>query len=99
MQFAESFSKVPWQKFPGGMYKASTNSTLKTTTIAGKWLQDLAQQRMLEMHLMRHSTSKYVRKADRHPLPTTVQPWPNRCQVTIPTVQQPDTTASCMLRS
>jgi len=35
LQYAEQFSKVPWQTFPGGQYKASTNSTLRATTIAG----------------------------------------------------------------
>lgn len=34
-KYVEAFSKVPWQEFPGGRYKASTSKTLTATTIAG----------------------------------------------------------------
>jgi oxalate decarboxylase len=40
---------VPWQDFPGGRYKASTNSTLTATTIAGS-LFDLKPGGVRELH-------------------------------------------------
>lgn len=39
LQFVEEFSQVPWQEFPGGRYKASTNATLTGSTIAGALFQ------------------------------------------------------------
>lgn len=39
LQFVEKFSEVPWQEFPGGRYKASTNATLPGSTIAGALFQ------------------------------------------------------------
>jgi hypothetical protein len=38
-QYIEAFSKVPWQKYPGGRFKASTNATLTASTIAGALFQ------------------------------------------------------------
>jgi oxalate decarboxylase len=49
LQYVEEFSKVPWQEFPGGRYKASTNSTLTSTTIAGA-LFDLKPGGVRELH-------------------------------------------------
>jgi oxalate decarboxylase len=39
VQYTEAFSKVPWQEFPGGRFKASTNATLTASTIAGALFQ------------------------------------------------------------
>ena len=33
--YIEHFAKKPWQKFPGGHYKSSTNATLAASTISG----------------------------------------------------------------
>uniref|UniRef100_A0A383W9E2 Cupin type-1 domain-containing protein n=1 Tax=Tetradesmus obliquus TaxID=3088 RepID=A0A383W9E2_TETOB len=38
-KYTEAFSKVPWQEFPGGRFKASTNATLSASTIAGALFQ------------------------------------------------------------
>lgn len=38
-QYIEAFSKVPWQEFPGGRFKASTNATLTASTMAGALFQ------------------------------------------------------------
>ena len=49
LQYVEAFSKVAWQEFPGGRYKASTNTTLTATTIAGS-LTELKPGGVREMH-------------------------------------------------
>ncbi|KAF6259616.1 RmlC-like cupin [Scenedesmus sp. NREL 46B-D3] len=38
-KYIEAFSKVPWQEFPGGRFKASTNATLTASTMAGALFQ------------------------------------------------------------
>jgi oxalate decarboxylase/phosphoglucose isomerase-like protein (cupin superfamily) len=37
--YIERFSKKPWQKFPGGQYKASTSTSLTASTISGALFQ------------------------------------------------------------
>lgn len=54
VQYGETFSKVPWQQFPGGQYKASTTATLKTTTIAGQLWRALPSSSLMSgAHPMR----------------------------------------------
>jgi oxalate decarboxylase/phosphoglucose isomerase-like protein (cupin superfamily) len=49
LQYVEALSNVPWQNFSGGRYKASTNSTLTSTTIAGA-LTELKPGGIRELH-------------------------------------------------
>jgi oxalate decarboxylase/phosphoglucose isomerase-like protein (cupin superfamily) len=48
-QYTEIFSKVPWEVFPGGRYKAQTNATLPGSAIAGS-LVELFPGGLRELH-------------------------------------------------